>query len=446
MSERKTIVHKAIMVAALMLSVAALPFSIKVCHAAIIIAIISWLLEGQWRAKLSVINQSLLLQFMMALFFLEVLGLVFSDSLPAGWFSVEKKIFFLLIPVVLATTAIRLGGKEIRLVLISFLTACFIGTIICLLHAWNETILVMSGEGQINPYLASSSYNDFHALQSKQWLLFSYVSLSEGIAIHPTYFSLFLAFSIVFLLHELSRIKSAPVQTVALVLIFYFALFVVLLSARIAILGLAVIFIFVLIRTVIQKQKYYSLIAIAMVFVFSFLLFLNPVSRYRSLQEISSSTFEIEPGNNYKNAAQIRVSLWWLALKSMHDSHALFGSGTGDVEQLMKRASNKYQITNIINSFDPHNQYLYTLLSHGYPGLFLLILCLGLPVYFAWLQKDFLLLGFSFLFCLVCFTESALELQKGIVFYSLFSSLLFFQLNSFQSISLNLRSMLRAGN
>jgi hypothetical protein len=60
MSDRKTIVHKIIMISALVFAVAALPFSIKLCHAAIIVVVITWCLEGQWGSKLSMIRQSLL--------------------------------------------------------------------------------------------------------------------------------------------------------------------------------------------------------------------------------------------------------------------------------------------------------------------------------------------------------------------------------------------------
>jgi O-antigen ligase len=443
MSERKTIVHKAIMVAAFMLAVAALPYSIKICHAAIIVLIVSWLFEGQWHAKISVIGRSVLLQILIALFFLQALGLAFSENLLNGWFIMEKKIFLLFVPVALATTALKLKSEEIRLILLTFLASCFTATLVCIVHAWHETNLVMAGEAQINRYLSSSSYNDFHGSESQTWLMFSYLSLSGGIAIHPTYFSLFLAFGILFLLHEFPNAASRFMQAGILILVFHFTVFVVFLASRIVILGLSIIFIFVLVRALRYKQKFFAAMVVTISCLFTFLLFLNPVSRYRSLEEINLSTFVIQPGNNYNNAAQIRVSLWWLALMSLREAHPLVGTGTGDVKETIAHTSDRYGVTNILNSFDPHNQYLYTLVGNGYGGFLLLVLCLTLPAYFAWSRKEYLLLGFSLLFCLLCFTESALEVQKGIVFYSLFSALLFFQLNSFQNISVNIRPLFR---
>ena len=441
MTESRTIVHKTIMVAALGIAVASLPFSVKVCHAAIMIIIINWLFEGQWHSKLSVVRNSLLLQVIIGLFAIQILGLAFSDNILRGWFSLEKKIFLFFLPVALATTVIRLKRRELNLILICFLIACLAGTVLCVQHAWREAILFTEGKAEINPYLAASQYYDLYPVHSEKWVFFSYVSLSEGISIHPTYFSIYLAFSILILLHEFPHLPSRLIRAVAMILIIYFAVFVVFLSSRIVILALAMGLLFVLIRGALSKQKSLAIIAALIAVIFSFLLFLNPVTRYRSLQDVNVSTFQIEPGNDYSSAAQIRVSLWWLAFKSLANSNILFGAGTGDVEKAMARTSVHYRITNIIHSFDPHNQYLYTLLGNGFAAFSLLVLALILPVYYAYMQSHYLPLGFSLLFALLCFTESALELQKGIAFYSIFSGLLFFQLNTFQNFSIKFRSL-----
>jgi O-antigen ligase len=445
MSQAREITHKRIMVAALMLTVAALPFSIKICHAGLVLLLVNWMFEGGWQTKLSVLRQSLLLQIIIALFLLQSLGVAYSESFSTGWFSLEKKIFFLLVPVALATTAIRLNQNEIKLVLATFLTACFAGTLLCALYAWNQTELVHAGSLPVKSYLSTSSYYKLHQRESENWLLFSYVALSDGIRIHPTYFSLFLAFCVIFLFHELQVTKSAVAKAVSWVMIFYFSVFCIFLSSRVVLLGLLGVFTGLLIYTFLGKQKVVALILAAILSALSFLMFLNPVSRYRGIEEIHLSSFDIQERRQYTNATEIRASLWWLSLQSLKELPLLFGAGTGDVEEIMFQSSNKYNVTNVINSLDPHNQYLYTLLQNGLIALLFVTLYLTLPLYLAWAQRDFLLFGFAFLFALLCFTESALELQKGIVFYSLFSALLLFQKNSFQSVTLNVKSMIRAG-
>lgn len=445
MSEQKIIGHKAIMVGALMLSVAALPFSVKICHAAIILLIANWLLEGNWRAKLSVVKNSLLLQLIIGVFALQALGLLFSDDLTRGWFSLEKKIFFLLLPIAFATTSIKLNRNELRLIFGTFIAACFVGSVICIASAWHETNLVMAGQATTNPYLSSSSYWQMHGKESQKWLMFSYVGLTSGLGIHPTYFSLFMVVCMMCLLHIWPSLNTPFIKAIVLTLCLYFCVFIVFLSARITIVGLAIIFVFVLIRCTVRKENFLLLMAVGMGCALTALVVLNPVSHYRSLEEINASTFVIGPGNHYTNAAQIRMSLWWLAVSSVKETHPLFGSGTGDVERVMTAASDKFQITNVIQSFDPHNEFLYTLIANGFPGLLLLIVSMSLPAWWAWMERDYFVLGFLLLFCLVCLTESALELQKGIVLYALVTGLLFFQRHSYQNVSIKLNSLLRVG-
>ena len=59
----------------------------------------------------------------------------------------------------------------------------------------------------------------------------------------------------------------------------------------------------------------------------------------------------------------------------------------------------------------------------GLTVLVALILC---SLYFAFLQRDYLYGAFIFLFILICITETALQLQKGIIFFAIFYSMLAF--------------------
>ncbi len=445
MSETRIIKHRYIMVAALGVSVAALPFSVKRCHGAIIVLLINWVAEGDWRAKLAIVRHSLLLQIFIGFFIIQFVGLAFSDSIFRGWFSLEKKIFLLLLPLALATSAVKLNHREVRRVMWVFVASCLVGTILCIFHSWQEAGQLATPGAQVNNYLGTTPYFELHKDASEKWLAVSYASLASGIRIHPTYFSLYLAFCISFLLALFPIVTSRGQRAAILVLVLYLTLFVVFLSSRIMIAGLAVIYLVVLLKTFQKRARAWSAAAMGLMFFFVAVLYVNPVTRYRNLEEVRASTFDIQPTGHYTNAAQIRVSLWWLALSCLPELSPLYGAGTGDVEKVMSRASEKYQITNSIQSLDPHNQYLYSLIANGLPGLAVLILALLVPAYWSWIQKDFLLISFLFLFSILCLTESAFELQKGIVFYALVSGMLFFHIHSFQGVSLKLRWLFRAG-
>lgn len=437
------IARNRIALGSLMLSVATLPFSVKLCHFFIIIFILTWISEGEWRTKLTLINQSLLLKMLIVFITLQVFGLLLTQDFAVGWLSIEKKIFLLMLPACLATTSMKLGKNDTRSIFFIFVVSCFAGSVYCIFHSWQETNLVLAGEQPLNPYLSGSQYFTLHPLASERWLTFSYVSLSGGINIHPTYFSLFLAFSIIFLLKEYASLPSRFQRIVALTVILYFAIFIIFLSSRIIILSIVIVLIYVVSRCIYRRKRSHALLATAIAVVFCSLIVVNPVTRYRSLQEVGDTAFEVDRGSNYTTAAQIRYSLWWIAAKSLQDFNPLVGYGTGNVEKAMAQTSEETGITNSIGSTDPHNQFLYTLLANGVPAVIVLSFILMWPLYLALFHKDPLLFGASFLFLLLCMTESALELQKGIVYYSLVTGLLVFQ-NSLQTSNIIFKSQLRA--
>ena len=280
MTDQRIIAHKHIMMAALSASAAALPFSIKICHGAIIILLINWIAEGAWRAKMAVIKQSFLLQLLIAFFLIQVIGLIFSDSLLRGWFSVEKKIFFLLLPLALATSAVRLTGAELRKIMLVFMAACIVGTLVCVFNSWHATNQTLAQGAAVNTYLAASPYSQLHADASDKWLFISYVSLSGGIGIHPTYFSLYLTFCISFLLTQFPVAHSPIRRTGIVVLILYLTVFIVFLSARIMIAGLAIIYVVALARALRRGDGVWTAAAIGVIGFLAVLLYLNPVSRY----------------------------------------------------------------------------------------------------------------------------------------------------------------------
>src|SRR5687768_1884664 len=261
MIESRQITHKRIALLSLVMCVATLPFSIKLCHLAIIVYVVNWLFEGKWRKKLAIINQSLLLQLFVAYFCLLLFGLLFSDNLSTGWFAVEKKLFLFILPVALGTTSIKFAPREIRKLLFVFVGACFAGTVYCIFNSWQEANLVLAGEHKLNPYLSGSGYFDLHPLASDKWLLFSYVSLSSGINLHPTYFSLFLACSIITLLNEIPSLRSGLKKKTALFLIVYFSVFIIFLSSRIMILAVGMIFLFVMGKSAMQNHRSSALMA-----------------------------------------------------------------------------------------------------------------------------------------------------------------------------------------
>jgi O-antigen ligase len=436
------IAAKVISFTAIGAALATLPFSVRVCHAALIVFLLLWALEGSWREKLTVARESIIVQVLLAYMIIQLLGMLYSDNVANGWFSLEKKIFFFLIPLALATTRTRLQPKEIRLLLYVFTTACLLGVLICITNAATQMHLAGNGMavGDMN-YLNSKTFTDLHPTHSPFWMLFSYVRLADGINLHPSYFSLYLAFCILFLLSEfLPRPSLSWSNLIRGFIIFLFTFFIFFISTRIVVASLVLIYVAIGAYWLRNKRlKLIPLFVFGLLITSVALLFLNPVSRYRNVQEIQGSSFTIQRHSFYETSAEIRASLWWLGWKSYGEVNPLIGAGTGDVLGIMQEVSHTYEVTNVLQTYDPHNQYLFVLIASGVVGLLALSLLLILPCLKAVAVRDYLFLGFGFLFAMLCITETALELQKGIVFFAIVFSLLAFQRQSFQTNSISLK-------
>jgi O-antigen ligase len=435
-TDRRTIVSKNLLFTALSMAVVALPFSVTLCHASFVFLIVLWIIEGRWAEKLSVVKKSFLLKVLLIFTLWLVIGLLYTSNMKEGMFALERKLFFFLVPLVLATTTIKLDETDIRRIFYLFVMACLAGTLVCLGYAvWQINLHTPTVPDPSISYLHGSKFDTLHPIPEYTWLFFSYTALSEGIAIHPAYFSMYLAFCIFFLLHDVLSVQLTRVHKVLIsVAILLFSVVIILLSSRIIIISLITVYLLVAgYRLAIRRSLTTSLTIIALMLVALALLFVNPVSRYRNLQEFGMSSLEIREKSLYKTSTEIRASLWWLALKAYGRTNPLLGSGSGDVIGLMKQTSDAYEITNVMDTHDPHCQYLYLLIGNGIPGLLIFCLYLIFPLICAWTVRDYLFLAFSFLFAALCLTESALEVQKGIAFFSVFQSLLVFQRRSFQS-------------
>jgi O-antigen ligase len=416
----------------LAVAIFAMPFSVKVCHGAVIAFLICWLTEGNWPAKFKIVKDSILLQIVAAIFVSNLIGLFYTSNISNGWFTIEKKIFFLLLPVAIATSEFKITHQALRRLFYVFVAGCISSTIVCL---WNAVHSIEAGV--LNNYLSSTNFSGSNPQVSDKWLLFSYVSLADGIGIHPTFFSLYLCFSLLFVFSQLQSRLTLKLKSILWAICIYLLLFIICLSARIIILSLVAIIIVYIVRELrYSRNKSNAIVTSAILILMILVLYTNPISRYRNIYELSHTPLSVDENTNYQNSVQIRLSLWWLALKSINQTNIVGGNGTGDVKDKMQQTSGQYNVTNVLRSYDPHNQYLFTLLAQGIIGLVLLLGNFLIQGFYAWQLRSYLFLSFLFLVASLCLTESALELQKGIIFVSLVGSLMLARINAFRNCTI----------
>ena len=420
----------------LALAIVSLPFSIMICHIALIIFGVVWIVEGQWKEKWETILKNPVVVIFVLFFLLNLLGVIYSTDQRIGWFNLEKKISLVALPVMLAS--IQLRKEDVRKLLHVFIITCIAATFICL---WMASRKAYAASPTLNfDSYSNATFYSLHPNVSTIWMFISYVELASGIGIHPTYFSLYLVFCVFLLIHfyaESFITLTVVKKTILLSLFGYLSIFILLLSSRIMVFAFFSISLYGLKKFLKSTPRsIYWASSLACILLFSGMLYLNPVSRFRGYQEIVTTYPYLKSGLQTQSTT-IRASLWSVGIKSLPEINWLWGVGTGDVNHLISETSKRSNITNVLGTNDPHNQYLQTLLGLGVLGLSTLIICFAWPAYTSYQTGDFLYLGFIFLFAILCITETALELQKGIVFYSLFGSLILFQYNPDQLVSIN---------
>lgn len=414
--------HPPIMTGSLVIAVAALPYSVKLCHLGIFLLTLNWLLEGSWQKKWFDLRSNLWVGGFVLLFILTLIGVSYSSDVPNGWFQVEKKFTFALVPLVLASSP-KLGRKQIDLLLNLFVATCLIGTIICLMVASNRWFAASGGPLLNFDYFNAFSYEQQNPGASRGWLYFSYLELSSGIGIHPTYFSIYLLFCVAILVFDW-RPATPGLRIFRFVLIVYLISFVALLSTRLALFAAVIITLFFLANELRADFTWRVLLgALTLLTILVTMTALNPVSRFRSLEELQVTSFDILP-RQYVNSTEIRYALWWTGLRAAEDVNPVVGAGSGSVADRMDAIAKQYGVTNILGSRDPHNQFVFTWIALGVIGFVVTLYCILFPARAAFKANDRVTIAFILLIGLACLTESFLELQKGIVFFILFQSLL----------------------
>ena len=87
-------------------AVASMPFSIVLCHLALLVFLFLWIFEKDLLKNIRAIKNNYQLLALMGFALVLLCGVSFSENRSEAWFSIEKKAFFFLVPLAFATSAI----------------------------------------------------------------------------------------------------------------------------------------------------------------------------------------------------------------------------------------------------------------------------------------------------------------------------------------------------
>jgi len=184
-----------------------IPLSHKITIYAIMLFVLSWLLSGQWIQNAKTAIKKSLFIILITFFLLHLVGLLYSTNMHAGWFDIEVKLTMILFPLVFFLSDFLTEQKR-KYLLLTFVTGTALGMFMCVGAAFYE-------------YYANNVNNFF------------YMKLS--IFHHPTYFAMYICFSLATILKYLFYDESEFskfVKSIFIILIFLFAVFIYMLSLK----------------------------------------------------------------------------------------------------------------------------------------------------------------------------------------------------------------------
>ena len=274
---------------------------------------------------------------------------------------------------------------------------------------------------------------------TKQMSEFIYYKLTIS-RFHPTYQSMFISFStaILFYFKKTNTISLSNILFYSLIILNL--IFILLLQSAIGIFIFSILFLGNFVHDLYcRNTMFFSSVKILLFLlcVFSALYF-SPI-----LQNKYSQSFDVlKYGDNSElilASSQDRFIIWKSFFILIQDS-PLFGYGSGDAhmelqnqikkESLAKTAIQERCEVLFNRDFNYHNQYFQILCSTGILGLFFFVMIFIRSCVIQVKEKNYLFLLFSFIFLTSCMTESILQRQLGIYFFSFFTAFLsFYQIN-----------------
>jgi O-antigen ligase len=384
----------------LILLVASLPYYLQISNVLIglaaLLTIARLVMMRRWSMlKIDALSLAIILYFV-----LEAVGLLYTEkeNLRIGLFALDKHQGFILMPFIFSDVTLNIKSRE--KLLLSFVISCSVAALICI---------------GVNLHQSIALYDQyFH-----EWL-FSHDRVSEPIGMHAVYFALYLSFCILIVLNLLRQHYQSLSGTrlfLVFLLMIYLLVVIVALGGRTTTVALiiAVFVNLIFYARQLRSAKVYVCAALVPV-VFAVFILLNPVVKTRFLDMLKDNYETSNYGSYFA-----RTHIWVPGIDAIAEN-ILVGVGTGDHQYKLNEKYLEHNYTEGVRlEFNMHNQYLQTALNFGMIGILLLLLIFIIQIKETVRQRDLLYASFLFLFMFACLTEAMLVVNKGTVFFLVFS-------------------------
>lgn len=354
---------------------------------AIILAIVAWLFVNSRKEKWTLLRKNSWMFFVASsLFWVSLLGLLYTQDMGQGLKNIQKQLPFLFFPLFFSTVPI---SKEIRDLFLKYFS---FGVVLSALFALIKAF-----------YFKLNNLGDY----------FYYTEFSKLLDKHTTYFALFCVIAIFYFI-KIIYSHSWKKSLLEVMSLFFLLGMLYMLSSRISIVALLLGGIILGLGW--AKNKKIKFLIVTIVGLGAVIFFNSPNFQKRFNAK--------SPENQEISDYQTRKTHWVSALQTIQQNGVLFGAGTGDGHlDLYDMYLNNGFKTGYKYKYNAHNQFLETGLYYGLFGLSFLLIILFTVYSKTIKKKDYFTLAIIVSVTIFMCTESILERHSGIVILSFFTSL-----------------------
>lgn len=383
----------------------------KMISSYIIIAIfLFWLMEGKFKERFKLVvddKKRVFLFSLSALYFLYLIGLIFTKNFSYAGFDLQVKLSLFIFPLIFSTTDFKYYKNEnIFIVLSYFITGVVLNTLICIISAAYQYFFKDHDSGH-----------------------FLYARFSGTMGFHPTYIAMYINFAIMAMLTMLFNdihYTATKYKNRFKIYIVFLSIIIILLSSKAGIISMLITYLIFIIYLIIkQKRLKLGISILASIIVLCVGIFTLVPSSLNRLKV--AFTVVSQNSNDIKETGEStsdRILIWKASTDIIKDNF-ITGVGTGDVKDVLM---DKYKEKNLWFTYDhklnAHNQFIQTFISIGVLGFLTLLASIIIPMIYAIKRNNMIYVFFLLIFFINILVESMLENQAGVVFYAFFSSFL----------------------
>ncbi len=320
---------------------------------------------------------------------LHLISLIYTENLSSGWFDIEVKLSFLVMPLIfMAWNSSATKPIDFQKLKFYYIIVGFIISFLLLIRA-------------LYLYVIDSSVSHWY-----------YNDLSYFY--HPSYLAMYVTLAIIFVNERLLFHKQKAWMWIMLI---YFLIFLYFLSSKAGIIATAIVLIVSCIYTFVRlKEAAKSIILLLLTVLFVYEgIFGN--FRFQAIDtSIKVATTDVK---TYESNA-VRILVWKTGV-DLIKQHVCMGVGCGDIKDVLL---SEYKQRGMEGAYEKklnlHNQYMETWLSIGLLGVLWLLFLIAFPLWLAIRKQQFAWLLFLIVVAVNFLTESMLNTQAGVIFITYF--------------------------